>query len=58
MLNLGIPGYFSFSKTAIETKISDIFSMGISYKVDYTNLPPSDKEYSDKTFMTSLIIDY
>jgi len=50
--------YFAFSKTAIETKISDIFSMGISYKVDYTNLPPSEKEYSDRTFMTSLIIDY
>ncbi len=50
--------YFAFSKTAIETKISDMFSMGISYKVDYTNMPPSDKEYSDRTFMTSLIIDY
>jgi putative salt-induced outer membrane protein len=50
--------YFAFSKTAFEVKISDIFSMGISYKVDYTNLPPSEKEYADRTFMTSLIIDY
>jgi len=50
--------YFVFSKTAVEAKISDMFSMGISYKVDYTNIPPSGKEYSDRTFMTSLIIDY
>ncbi|MEA1918872.1 MAG: DUF481 domain-containing protein, partial [Campylobacterota bacterium] len=50
--------YFAFSKTAVETKISDMFSMGISYKVDYTNLAPAGKEYSDRTFMTSLIIDY
>ncbi len=50
--------YFVNSKTAFESKISDFFSMGISYKVDYTNLPPEGKEYSDRTFMTSLIIDY
>jgi len=50
--------YFAFSKTALETKISDMFSMGISYKVDYTNLAPEGNEYSDRTFMTSLIIDY
>jgi putative salt-induced outer membrane protein len=50
--------YFAFSKTALETKISDMFSMGISYKVDYTNLAPAGNEYSDRTFMTSLIIDY
>lgn len=50
--------YFAFSKTAVEAKISDMFSMGVSYKIDYTNIPPSGKEYSDRTFMTSLIIDY
>jgi putative salt-induced outer membrane protein len=50
--------YFAFSKTAFEAKISDMFSMGVSYKVDYTNLAPAGKEYSDRTFMTSLIIDY
>ncbi|MEA3521591.1 MAG: DUF481 domain-containing protein [Campylobacterota bacterium] len=50
--------YFAFSKTGIAAKISDMFSMGVSYKIDYTNLPPADKEYSDRTFMTSLIIDY
>jgi putative salt-induced outer membrane protein len=50
--------YFAFSKTGISAKISDIFSMGVSYKIDYTNLAPADKEYADRTFMTSLIIDY
>ena len=50
--------YFAFSKTGVMAKISDMFSMGVSYKIDYTNLPPADKEYSDRTFMTSLIIDY
>ena len=50
--------YFAFSKTAIESKISDILSLGISYKIDYTNEPPANNYYSDTTFMTSLIIDY
>lgn len=50
--------YFAFSKSGFESKISDIFSMGISYKVDYTNLPPEGNERTDTTFMTSLIIDY
>jgi len=50
--------YFAYSKTALESKISSMFSMGISYKVDYTNLPPAGNERTDRTFMTSLIIDY
>ncbi len=50
--------YFVCSKTALESKISSIFSLGLSYKVDYTNLPPAGNEYTDRTFMTSLIIDY
>ncbi len=50
--------YFAYSKTAIESKLSDMFSLGVSYKVDYTNEPPSGNERSDRTFMTSLIIDY
>ncbi len=57
--NFDNPGnYYVYSKTAVESKISDILSMGISYKVDYMNEPPSDKKYTDTTFMTSLIIDY
>lgn len=50
--------YFVYSKSAVESKISDMFSMGISYKVDYANEPPAGNERADKTFMTSLIIDY
>lgn len=50
--------YFVYSKSAVETKISDMLSMGVSYRVDYTNLPPLGNEYTDRTFLTSLIIDY
>ena len=50
--------YFAFSKTALNTKISDIFSAGVSYKVDYSNNPATDKEYADRTFTANLIIDY
>jgi len=50
--------YFIYSKTALESKISDYFSMGLSYKVDYTNLPVDGKERTDRTAVASLIIDY
>jgi len=50
--------YFINSKTGVESKISDIFSMGISYKVDYVNEAPAGNVNTDKTFMVSLIMDY
>ena len=50
--------YFVFSKTAFSAKLSDIFSAGISYKVDYTNEPADGKERSDRTFTANIIIDY
>jgi len=50
--------YFVYSKTALESKINSMFSMGVSYKVDYTNLPPKGNERTDTTTMVSLIIDY
>jgi len=50
--------YFVYSKSAIETKISDIFSMSISYQVDYINEAANGKENADKTTMFNLIIDY
>lgn len=50
--------YFAMSKTSVATKINSSLSMGVSYKVDYVNQPPLGKEYTDRTFMTSLIIDY
>jgi len=53
-----VDNYFVFSKTAFSSKISDIFSAGISYKVDYTNLEASGKESTDKTLTANLSIDY
>jgi putative salt-induced outer membrane protein len=50
--------YFMTSKSAVETKISDIFSMGFSYAIDYAHLPAETKESTDRTVMASLIIDY
>jgi len=50
--------YFIYSKTAFSSKISDIFSAGISYKVDYVNDPGADKDKKDTTITANLIIDY
>ncbi len=50
--------YFAFSKTALSTKITDIISAGISYKVDYVNKPSESKKNTDKTLTANLIIDY
>ncbi len=50
--------YFATSKTSLVSKISDIFSAGLSYKVDYANLAPATKERTDRTFTANLIIDY
>lgn len=53
-----IPNYFVFSKTAFSSKLSDIFSFGISYKIDYTNKVPTSTHHSDKTLTANLIADY
>ncbi len=50
--------YFVTSKTSLTSKISDILSAGLSYKVDYVNTPAPGKEYTDRTFTANLIIDY
>lgn len=50
--------YFVFSKTALSSKISDILSAGLSYKVDYVNVPAESKVSTDKTITANLIIDY
>ena len=50
--------YFINSKTAVESKLSDMFSMGVSYTIGYANLPAEGKESTDKTLLASLIIDY
>ncbi len=50
--------YFVVSKTALNNKISDVFSAGLSYKVDYINQAAVGKEYTDRTFTANIIIDY
>ncbi|MDF1880428.1 DUF481 domain-containing protein [Sulfurimonas sp. MAG313] len=50
--------YFINSKTSFISKISDIFSMGINYKIDYANTAPAGKVRTDKVLTASLIIDY
>ena len=49
--------YFVFSKSALSSKISDIFSAGISYKVDYVN-EAGEKDNTDTTLTFNLIMDY
>lgn len=50
--------YFIFSKTGFSSKFSDMFSAGVSYKVDYINYAAIGKDYTDRTFTANLIIDY
>lgn len=50
--------YFIYSKSALLLKISDIFSAGVSYYVDYINKPAFDKTSTDRTFSFNLIADY
>jgi putative salt-induced outer membrane protein len=49
--------FFVYSKTAFAAKISDIFSAGVSYKVDYVNQPLAAKT-TDSTLTFNLIMDY
>jgi len=51
--------YFIKSKTLLESKVSDVFSMGMSYTVDYTNNKADDvRSYVDGVFLASLIADF
>jgi len=50
--------FFVFSKTALSSRISEMFSAGISYKVDYINVPANGKDKVDTTFSANLILDY
>lgn len=50
--------YFAYSKTTLSSKLSDIFSAGIGYQIDYTNQPAVGKTSTDKTFTFNLIVDY
>jgi len=50
--------YFIFSESKLSSKISDIFSAGVSYKIDYTNLVATGIEQQDNTLSAFLSIDY
>lgn len=51
--------YFMKSKSAVEAKMSDIFSLGVSYTIDYTNdKEPNVRSYTDSVFLASLIADF
>jgi len=51
--------YFGKSKTALESKMSDIFSLGVSYTVDYTHNKAKDvRSRMDRVFLASLIADF
>lgn len=50
--------YFVYSKTAIESKLNSMFSLGMSYKVDYKNIPAEGRKRTDRVFLASLIINY
>lgn len=51
--------YFIKSKTGVEAKVSDIFSMGVSYTLDYTNNKADNvRSYTDGVFLASLIADF
>jgi putative salt-induced outer membrane protein len=50
--------YFVDTKTAFTSKISDILSAGVSYKLNYVNLVPAGIHHEDTTFAFNMIIDY
>jgi len=50
--------YFIFSRSALSSKISDMFSAGVSYKVDYANLVLAGIKQQDNTLEAFLSIDY
>ncbi len=50
--------YFVYSKTAIESALNSTFSLGMSYKVDYKNIPAEGRKRTDRVFLASLIINY
>jgi len=50
--------YFAFSNSQLSSKISDIFSAGLGYKVDYAHLVPAGIEQRDTTLSAFISIDY
>jgi len=50
--------YFINSKSALTSKLTDIFSAGLSYKVDYANKIKRPVKHTDNTLTLNLIADY
>ena len=50
--------YFIYSKTAFISKLSDVFSVAINYKIDYINMSEPGKQKADKTLSANLIADF
>jgi putative salt-induced outer membrane protein len=50
--------YFIYSKTSIESQINGTFSLGLSYQVDYKNIPAFERQRTDRVFLATLIINY
>ncbi|WP_418185836.1 DUF481 domain-containing protein [Aliarcobacter vitoriensis] len=48
--------YFFSSETGIAVKMMENLSLGASYRIDYVNY--TEKEKTDKKFLTSLIFDF
>jgi putative salt-induced outer membrane protein len=49
--------FFIYSKSALTSRLSALFSAGLSYKIDYVN-KPGDAERTDTTLTANLIMDY
>ncbi len=58
--NLSDPDtYFINTDTSLEVNVNSFISLGVGYKIAYQNKPPSeDVKRTDKTFSTSVIIDF
>lgn len=50
--------YFVNTNTGLEVKVKANVSVGLSYLINYQNQPPGDAKNTDRTFLTSLIVDF
>jgi putative salt-induced outer membrane protein len=48
--------YFMSSETSMGVRMTKNLSLGVSYRIDYVN--KTEKENTDKKFLTSLIMDF
>ena len=53
-----VKNFFVYSKSSLAFKITDVFSAGVNYYVDYINRPAFNKTATDKIFSFNLIADY